>query len=149
MKSPDISNFKLQLHLIPETCFGFNLRNHLGSQWSKLSKKIRQERGYRCDICNIRLPKKSMHLHEVWDFTDGIQKLIGFECICYVCHGVHHWGLSQIHGKNMEHLLKHACKVNDCYDWEFVNHIRDSAEIWKERSSHKWELDLSYMDTMK
>jgi len=144
-----LNTLKLELHLIPKPCFGFNLRNHLGSQWTKLSKKIRGDRNYICDICNISLPKRNMHLHEVWDFTDGIQKLVGFECVCHICHSVHHWGLSEIQGKNMDFLLKHACKVNNCHDWEFIHHIRDSAEIWEERSRKKWELDLSYMDAIK
>ena len=141
--------FKLQLHLIPETCFGFNLRNHLGgNQWNKLSKQIRLERNYTCDICKATRQPKYMHLHEVWEFKNGIQKLVGFECVCSTCHDVHHWGLSQVRNKDMYELMMHACDVNGCMEHEFEQHIRKSFEIWRERSCQEWKLDLNYMNSI-
>lgn len=141
--------FKLELHLIPESCFGSNLRKQLGNyQWDKLSKRIRTERNFTCDICDDTRIPKYMHLHEVWEFTNGIQKLVGFECVCSTCHDVHHWGLSQIQNKDMDDLMMHACEVNGCMEHDFQQHIRQSFNIWRQRSYQNWKLDLSYMDTM-
>jgi len=142
-------NLKLQLHLIPRSSFGSNLRNQMGRKWDTLSKQIRTERDFVCDICNRRKAGRAQtHLHEIWEYKNGIQKLIGFECVCATCHSVHHWGLSQIQRKDMNMLFNWACKINKCDRETFRNHIEESRRIWEYRSDQDWELDLSYLNTM-
>ena len=140
------SGLILELHLIPRSSFGSNLRNQLGRKWDTLSKKIRSERGFKCDLC--RASKKKTHLHEVWEYNEEtkIQKLIGFECVCENCHSVHHWGYSEIQNKNMEFLINHACHVNSCKKKEFEKHIEEASEIWRRRSNIKWTLNIDLMN---
>lgn len=139
------SGLKLELNLIPASSFGSNLRKKLGRKWDTLSKRIRGERRFICDICNAK--GKTTHLHEVWEFDEKnkIQKLIGFECICVTCHSVHHWGLSKIQGKNMNALMNHACNVNQCKRKVFNKHLLESFETWRRRSDCNWTLNLDFI----
>lgn len=143
-----MKRMKLGLHLIPQTCFRSNLRNHLGQRkWSIFSRKIRRENNFTCKYCGFvedRKTKKYTHLHEIWEFDDKnkIQRLIGFECICPDCHNVHHWGYSEYRGLNLKYLLDHACTINSCSSSEFKEHIAKERKLWEERSSHEWTLDL-------
>ncbi len=100
---------KLELHLIPRSSFCTNLRNNLSrTKWDQLSKKIRGEANFTCEICGAN---KITHLHEVWEFKDGIQKLVQFECLCPQCHAVHHWGLSDLQGKDMDNESKESIEA--------------------------------------
>lgn len=135
---------KLELHLIPQTSYYINLRNHLGNRWGILSKKIRSERNYTCEICGKQKEPQKMHLHELWSFDDNlcIQKLIGFECICSICHSIHHWGLSQLQGKNMIFLTKYACEINGCTEYEWERYIEKARQEWNRRSEINWQIEL-------
>lgn len=139
---------KLKLHLIPQTSFYYNLRSYLGrTQWSKLSRRIREKHNYKCQYCGFvedRINKKYTNLHEIWKFDEKnkIQKLIGFECICSDCHNIHHWGFSKFKGLNLEYLIKHACRVNNCTPQQFKKHIEKEKEIWYRRSQIKWKIEL-------
>jgi len=141
---------KLQLHLIPESSFYSNLRNKLGeTQWSQISKMVRGYHGNTCQLCGwVQNPQRKLytHLHEIWDFKDGVQTLIDFECVCPTCHSVHHWGLSNIQRKDMKFLVKHACKVNECTEDEFIKHIEQAGKEWKARSKSEWELNLDKLN---
>lgn len=133
----------LGLQLIPKTSFHFNLRNFLGKEWSNLSKEIRNKHNRTCQICGWKEHgNQYTHLHEVWEFYEKLieQRLIGFECLCPTCHAVHHWGFSEIQGKNMEYLLNHACSVNKCSVEEFSQHIKESFLVWKQRSLKQWNI---------
>lgn len=137
---------KLELHLIPQSTFYFNLRNFLGKEWNKLSKEIRSKNGRTCQLCGWKEQQGHYtHLHEVWEFNDELleQKLKGFECLCPTCHAVHHWGLSQLQGKNMDYLLRHACKVNNCSKEEFTTHVCESFIVWEKRSKQQWQINYN------
>ena len=134
---------KLELHLIPQTSFYSNLRNKIGrTEWDKLSRKIRSERNFTCELCGST---NKTHLHEVWEFKKNIQKLVRFECVCQTCHAVHHWGLSEVQGRNMDFLTKHACKVNDCTLNQWHAHLNESFRTWTKRSEKQWKVDVSFL----
>lgn len=142
---------KLELHLIPESTFYGNLRNKIGRQkWTTLSKKIRKERDYTCDICGAKEGQEAphTHLHEVWEFDEDnkVQKLSGFECLCPDCHAVHHWGLSQIRGSDMIRLMRHACSINGCSEEYFHRHILEAFDTWRQRSTINWTVDTSILN---
>lgn len=138
---------KLGLHLIPKTSFSLNLRNTLNPrQWSRLSRKIRREHNFTCQFCGSKEDRSRRwytHLHEIWQFDNktGVQKLVGFECLCPDCHHIHHWSFSEYKGYDLKALLKHACSVNNCSQEEFKRHIHEERRKWLERSQRKWTLD--------
>ena len=142
---------KLELHLIPQSSFYQNVRKLLGSRWDTLSRQVRSERDFTCEICGTK-PKstKDVHLHELWSFDDDkkVQKLIGFQCVCVDCHNVHHWGLSQIRGLNMNILMNHACKVNKCDSVTFKDYVYKSFADWQKRSQIQWTLDMSELEEL-
>ena len=142
---------KLELHLIPQTSFYLNLREFLGTRWNILSKNIRTYNDFTCQYCNAKKEPKNIHLHEVWKFytEEKIQKLVGFECLCNVCHSVHHWGCSQIKGLNMDFLAKHACSINDCSLDEWNLYVIECFNEWQERSLIKWNIDISYINNFR
>jgi len=139
---------KLELQLIPASSFCSNLRNHIGQdKWTLLSKKIRNEHKRKCQICGWQesyTQRQYTHLHEVWSFDmkTGIQKLVGFECICPTCHNVHHWGCSELRGEDMDKLIAHACRINKCTRIEWMAYVDKSFREWSKRSDIEWNIDL-------
>jgi 5-methylcytosine-specific restriction endonuclease McrA len=143
---------KLELNLIPKSSFYCNLRSEMGRQWDILSKRVREQHNYTCQICGVKpQTTRDVHLHELWSFNEEtkIQKLIGFECICTTCHSVHHWGYSQIKNMDMNFLLIHACKVNKCSKNEFNEHIEESFRIWEKHSCIDWGIDTLLIKNIK
>jgi len=144
-------DLKLKLHLIPSGSFYSNLRNQLTqNEWSRISKMVRGYHG-KCQFCGWKpsiFRKEYTHLHEVWNFENGIQQLVDFECVCPTCHYVHHWGKSQIDGLNMDFLLRHACKVNKCSEEIFKQHIEDSFWEWQMRSQCEWNLKTDHLESI-
>ena len=141
-----MATLKLELHLIPQSSFFCNLRTALGNKWYPLSKQIRKEHNDTCQYCGaIKDTKKGLyiHCHEVWEYNEStkIQKLIGFECLCSDCHAVHHWEYSRISNRDLNALLKHACKVNNCSQDEFKRHIQEAGDLWIKRSAIQWKLE--------
>jgi hypothetical protein len=137
---------RLELHLIPQSSFFRNLRTALGSRWYPLSKQIRIDHNDTCQYCGAKKDVKIglyIHCHEVWEYNEstGIQKLIGFECLCSECHAVHHWEHSRISNRDLIALLKHACKVNGCSPDEFKKHIQEAEDLWVKRSTINWKID--------
>ena len=127
---------KLELHLIPRTSFGANLRNRMGAyRWRKLSQQKREEAGHRCQICRfLGSGKGDLHLHELWEYDDHkrIQKLTGFEVVCRDCHDVHHWGRSttKANQNRIDQLLIHACFVNHCGVETWIAHVKEQGQLW-------------------
>lgn len=141
---------KLELTLVPASSWYTNLRSAMGENWTKLSREIRKRNNYTCQFCGwketdySRRNREYSHLHEVWEYDDEkhIQRLMGFEVVCPTCHSVHHWGLSQLRGLDMDKLVYHACVINNCTPAEFREHINKSVEKWNERSDIEWDIDL-------
>lgn len=139
---------KLGLQLIPQTTWCNNLRKQLGNDWTWISQRFRRKNNWTCQYCGWkedRRNRKYTHLHEVWEFDleNKVQKLTGFECLCPLCHSVHHWGFAEEKGDNMDDLMVHACEINNCTESEFRDHIRESFQEWRERSLIDWKIDTS------
>ncbi len=148
------NRLKLRLHLIPSSAFYSNLRKEIGPEkWSNISRKIRGDNNFKCMFCGWkenRSKQEYTHCHEVWKFNKEtkVQFLKGFECLCPMCHAVHHWGYSQVRGEDMEALFVHAVYVNKCTIKDFKNHIKKSFKVWRRRSAIKWSLDLNKYSKM-
>jgi hypothetical protein len=138
--------FKVQLELIPKSCWGSNLRSLLtNAEWDSIRTKVKSEANHACSICQTT--KGSLHAHEVWSFNDSslIQKLESVICICSKCHLVKHFGFARVQKKDKE-ALEHFKVLNACTHDEAMEHVAESFELWAERSGKSWKLDISNLN---
>lgn len=140
------TNLKLEIDLVPKTCWYSNLRKELPKdKWDLIRKAVYKRAKNQCQVCgaeNVRL-----EAHEIWEYENGKQILSGFVCLCKMCHSVKHWGFSQIlasKGKiSMKALEKHFMAVNNCDENTMKKHINDSFNEWFKRSKKEWIFDAS------
>ena len=127
---------KLEIEPRPVSTWGITLANRLPrKEWDEIRQRVYREANYTCQICGST--KNGLHCHEKWGFDDKkrIQRLLGFECCCEVCHDVHHLGRSrQVYSKEYVGLLiKHWCQVNGKTEREFRIYEAQLFEISKKR----------------
>ena len=138
---------KLTVELVPSTVWYSSLYRLLPSDvWNNIRNVIIANNGRKCEICGET--EGAMNLHERWNYDDlkYVQKLEGFILLCRMCHHVKHIGLAGIlanEGKlDYDEVIKHFCKVNDCSEKEFSDHVNDAFRIWEQRSRHSWTQDF-------
>ena len=134
---------QLSIELVPASAYGRNVREILTkTQWSIISKQVRSAAYDTCEICHSQ--DGQLDCHEIWFYNDNIltQKLIGLIALCKKCHGVKHFGLSELQGKRKETLL-HFMKINNLSQIDAEKAIHKSFEIWEKRSQFQWKLDIS------
>lgn len=143
---------KLSIELVPSTSWYNNLRKALlKEEWDRIRKKCYTNAGFKCEICGA---KGMLNCHEIWKYDDEkhIQKLEGFIALCELCHHIKHIGLSGIlasEGKlDMDRIIEHFMKVNDCDRKAFEQHEREAFSDWKKRSSHDWKVVLGEYEKM-
>ena len=137
--------YRLTLELVPSTAHYKNVRQILTkTQWDILSKQVRSAVYDTCEICGNDNGRTDCH--ETWFYDDHnlVQKLIGLQCLCKNCHGVKHFGFSQIQGKG-ERMLLHFMKINNLNRKDAEEAINKSFEVWKKRSQKQWKLDISIL----
>ncbi|HEX9897146.1 MAG TPA: HNH endonuclease [Dehalococcoidales bacterium] len=141
-----VPELKLKIELVPETSWYENLRKKMRKKdWDNLRHEVYTKYINRCGICDA---SGRLNCHEIWEYDDqnNIQKLKGFIALCDMCHHVKHFGLAQIlanEGKlDLDQVIQYFMNVNNCSISVFNKHRRESFEQWRERSSHKWQIDL-------
>lgn len=140
----------LTVELVPQSAWGVNLRSELSQEdWDKLRKMTYEDAAYHCEVCGGQGPNHPVECHEVWEYDDEkhIQKLLGLIALCPDCHEVKHFGRTQKVGREKQ-AIAHMMKVNDWTKGQTISHIRKAAKLWKERSLHKWILDLLWLETV-
>jgi hypothetical protein len=142
---------KLTAELVPSTVWYSSLYRLLPSDvWNSIRNEIIAKNGRKCQICGETIG--TMNLHEIWNYDDVnyIQKLYGFILLCRMCHHVKHIGLAGIlanEGKlDYNEVIRHFCKVNNCSEKEFNEHVKDAFRIWEKRSQHPWTQDFGEYD---
>lgn len=137
---------KLTINLIPKSCWGANIREHMAkSNWNKLQKEVLKKENNTCEICGS---KRKVGCHAVWQYDDKqrTQKLKGFKAICRRCRYVEHFEMSQVLALkgylNLNDIIKHFCKVNSVSWDEFNKHKEEVFVKWRERSGDKWKTDF-------
>ena len=134
----------LEIELVPSSSFFKNLRSELSKkEWDILRKDSYQQANYVCEVCGGKGPKHPVECHEIWEYKDSIQKLLGLISLCPSCHEVKHIGLAEVKGRRNQ-AKAHLIKVNSWCDYEAENHIEDAFREWYKRSQVQWELDLSW-----
>lgn len=72
----------------------------------------------------------------------------GLIALCPDCHTVKHPGLAEIQGR-FNVVIEQLMSVNNMEYWEATAYIEQAFDIWRERSQHQWELDITYLDDRK
>lgn len=137
---------KLEIELVPSSCWYSNLRNKVEKFiWDDIRKKAYKEAGYRCSVC---CADGVLYCHEVWQYDDvkHVQKLLGFIALCELCHMCKHIGYAGIRASegelDFEAVVRHFLKVNECSREAFDEHQRLAWELFDKRSEHKWKCEL-------
>ena len=141
---------RLTIELVPETSWYANVRSNVSAAaWNKIKSFCAKRAGNKCEICGGVGPKWPVECHEIWQFDDltKTQKLIGLQSLCPNCHAVKHIGRTQAVG-NFDVALKHLIKVNEWDKNTATRYIEQQFEIWRERSTTSWVLDINYLDTL-
>lgn len=139
---------KLEAELVPKTQWNANLRKELPrDQWDSLRKECYRVANYTCEICGGIGPNHPVECHEIWHYDDQnhIQRLDGLIALCPSCHLVKHLGYANVSGKR-DDAIDQLIKVNNITMLEALHYIEDVFNLWRERSKHQWELDLSWLD---
>jgi len=142
---PEIK-LRLMIELVPITCWTKSLRNAMRrSEWDKLRKRVYAEQDNKCRICG---GTARLSCHELWEYDDAhlVQRLIGLEAVCGMCHHVTHFGRSEqlaVDGHlDLEAVIEHFLKVNGVTKEVFESHKQEAFRVFRERSMKDWKIDF-------
>jgi hypothetical protein len=146
---------RLAIELVPQPCWHSSLRNAMPrSQWDTLRRQTYAQYEHKCGICGAA---GRLNCHERWEYDDQahVQHLLGFIALCEWCHHVKHLGHAGIlarSGKlNMEHVIEHFMRVNECSKADFERCRDEAIAEWRARNRYAWRTDLgeySHMATL-
>jgi len=146
---------KLNIELVPQTTWCVNLRSLLRKKdWDFLRRRQYQLAGHVCEICGDTSRNQGcsydLECHEQWHYDDEThrQVLVGLVGLCKHCHEVIHFGQTELRGRGQQ-AIQHLLKVNHCSYEDALDLIKDAQRKWIERSSHLWEVDVSWLEKDK
>ena len=136
--------YQLMIELVPASSWGMNLRTMFSkSIWEQLRAFTFNTYAHQCAVCE---KKGSLHCHEVWIYDDEnhIQSLKKLQALCPLCHGIKHIGLSglQQSGPDMDQLITHFMKVNQCSRADFTRHYQEQMDMHHKRSRYEWDVTI-------
>ncbi|MCD8201017.1 MAG: HNH endonuclease [Clostridia bacterium] len=139
--------YKLNFELVPDACWGSNLRSLLTrAQWDVVRKDAYKRADGRCMICGKVTDK--LDAHERWSYDEEhmVQKLEDVVAVCKGCHMTIHIGRTQLMGKEYM-AVKHFCKVNGCTYADYIEELGKANEAHVRRNSlpGEWSLDLRWL----
>lgn len=139
--------YKLTIELVPASTWGNNLRSVLKPHmWKAIREETYRRFGNKCAICGAG---GQLHAHEVWEYKnkDHIQSLVDIVALCKMCHGVKHFGHTELEdakGKiDKEKVVLHFMRVNNCTREDFIKHKIKAQKVFEKRSHFDWQLDTS------
>lgn len=150
-----MTSAKLQVELVPRTCWYSNVRTNVSaSDWNLCKGFVRFRSGDRCEICGGVGKRWPVECHEVWSYEITpmpsigsavcIQRLEGLIALCPACHEVKHIGRAEAIGR-LAPAMRHMMAVNNWSEQETRMHLHAAFDLWELRSRHDWKLDISYL----
>lgn len=133
---------KLSINIIPASAFGQNLRSEIPEQWDELRRECYRKANYRCEVCGGVGYNHPVECHEIWEFKNGIQRLIRLIALCPKCHQCQHPGLARIRGHYSE-CVAHYARVNGVSEEQAEQDYASAFREWHQRSQQTWVLDIS------
>lgn len=139
-------DYKLNFELVPDGCWGSNLRNILSkAEWDILRKQAKENSGGKCAICGKKTDRLDAHERWSYDKENGIQKLEDIIAVCKDCHSVIHIGFTQLKG-NEQRAEEHFMRVNNCSYADYRKALGQANQRHRELNEvSEWRLDLSYL----
>jgi 5-methylcytosine-specific restriction endonuclease McrA len=138
---------KLQIELVPKSCWWSNVRSNLtDKQWDGIRKPIYLKASFRCEICGECGTKHPVECHEIWVYDDInlIQKLQSFQALCPLCHEVKHIGRAGILG-NGKRAFERFRKINGLTIKTAKIMEAAVSRQWGIRTMKEWKLDIEYL----
>lgn len=147
-------SLKLEIDAVPKPSWGISLKRKMPrTAWDKLRKQVHERNGSKCQTCGST---EKLHCHELWEFNDrsGVQRLVGLDTVCNMCHHVTHFGLTTILAAqghlDIDAVIAHFLKVNKCNLDTFRAHVETARATWEKRSKRKWRVDFGdYADLVE
>ena len=128
---------RLTAELVPKPIWFANLRKAVRrSQWDRIRRAAYRAAGECCEVCGAR---GRLSCHEKWKYVDniGVARLVGFEALCDLCHGVRHLGAVNLGvmgpAITPERVAEHACRVNDRTPADWERHVAEIFRLWERR----------------
>lgn len=133
----------LGVELVPETCWGSNVRKLLEDDpaaWGRIRRVVLAAAGSKCEVCR---EQGRLECHEVWDYDDGAhdQRLVRMIALCPACHEVKHIGRARVKGRGPI-AMRHLSHTNGWSEAETDIHVQAARALWRERSKYQWSLNL-------
>jgi len=138
---------KLQVELVPRSCFFSNLRSNLSKKdWDKLRKITIDNAGHVCEICGSDGNGFSLECHEIWDYDDDKQKqsLAGLIALCKTCHRSKHMVLARHKGWEAA-AEAHLMRINGWNRPTLDMYLVEAFQVFERRSEQKWSLDITWL----
>ncbi len=139
-------DYKLNFELVPDGCWGSNLRNIFSkTEWDFLKKDAKERSNGTCTICGKKTQRLDAHEKWSYDSEKGIQKLEDIIAVCKDCHSVIHIGFTQLKG-DIERAEKHFMSVNKCSYAEYRKALGIANKKHVELNKiSEWVIDLTYL----
>lgn len=140
---------KLQIELIPDGCWKYNLRTVLPEKlWNFVKKDTKYSANGKCVICGKET--KRLEAHERWSYNakTGIIKLVDVLAVCSDCHKAIHMERTHVacEENEVERIENHYMSVNNCTYSEYRADLGLANERQKELNKvSEWQMDLSYL----
>ena len=137
---------KLNFELVPDGCWGYNLRSALKKEgWDAIRKTVYARAGGRCTVCGASSSR--LEAHEVWSYSVyggmGVQKLEDVVALCPACHAVVHIGRTQLKG-DIRAAEEHFMRVNGVTYAEYRKALGEANKKHSELNRiGEWSFDLS------
>ncbi len=133
---------KLTIELVPKANWENNLRKCVTqTQWNKIRRTVRTNANGVCKICGRNVGIDKLDAHETWEYKDGNQILKEINALCKACHGVKHYGLSEIKGYGKK-AYTWFIRVNNITLREAVFFLNEYSDEYEKRSKKKWKIVL-------
>ncbi len=138
---------KLQVELVPRSCFFSNLRSNLKKRdWDYLRAVTAEKAGYRCEICGSTGNGYPLECHEIWQYDDEtfVQSLIGLVSLCKACHRAKHMALARRMGWDGA-AENHLMRVNGWSRAVLTSYLDEAFAVFEIRSGQEWQLDITWL----
>lgn len=134
----------LSPEMLPVTTWEQNIRHLQGQDtWDRMRKHAYRAVGFRCEICGAG---GRLEAHEAWELVNEtcVQRLIGIQALCPLCHKGHHLGIARRLGM-LGDVHRQLRYVNRWSASELAKQVAEAYDVWEQRCQWPWAVDFSWL----